>query len=81
MILPVITATVRVSATGLTHRDRLGDWQQVDHFTEKDMSFTVDYIDPFRGGPGWVPAGRLSALTSAGVRFAWAMDSAVKAWG
>ena len=55
------TSTVQVSAAGLSHRDSLGDWRPVHHFTEKHMSFTVDDIDPFRGALGWVPTGRLSA--------------------
>jgi uncharacterized protein len=55
------TSAVRISAAGLIPDDGLGDWQPVHRFTAKNMSFTVDDIDPFRGGQGWVLAGRLSA--------------------
>ena len=57
------TSMVRISAAGLAERDGRGDWHPVRRFSENGLSFTVDDVDPFRGGRGWVlPGGRLSAL-------------------
>ena len=55
------TSAVRISAAGLTPDDGLRDWQPVRRFTARNMSFTVDDIDPFRGGQGWIPTGRIPA--------------------
>ena len=55
------TCAIRISASGLTLRDGLGDWQPVRRFTAGGMSFTVDDIDAFRDCQAWEPAGRLSA--------------------
>ena len=55
------TSVARISATGLSAGDGIGDWRPVREVAAGGWSVTVEDLDPFRDCQAWVPADRLSA--------------------